>query len=75
MTHSLSPVFHTVLEKLDRANGKGGEIKSIKILTAINMEILMTYFTMRERKIWGKIVFIVFIKTSIDICQVVGFIF
>lgn len=75
MTHSLSPVFHTVLENLGRVNGKGGEIKSIKILTAVNMEILMTYFTMRERKIWGEIVFIVFIKTSIDICQVVGFIF
>ena len=54
MTHSLSPVFHTVLEELGRANGKGGEVKSIKILTAFNIKILMTYFTMRERKIWEK---------------------
>lgn len=51
MTHSLSPVFHTVLEELSRANSKGGEIKSIKILTAVNIEILMTYFTTKERKI------------------------
>lgn len=74
--HVIFPLFHTVFDVLGRANGKGGWwIESSKALTVVNMEVLMTYFTTRKKNWKNRRVFIVCIKTLIDLCQVVAFFF